>query len=112
MNKTLIIGIAAFATLLYFGQGPASMSAREIDANCDIVLFSTQSCPYCRKARNYFKQQQLPFCERDIQQSTRDHELFKRLGGRGVPLVVIGDETIKGYSVQNFQDAVESQHLK
>ena len=73
------------------------VSAREIDPQCDIIMFTTESCPYCKKAKTYLASQGVSWCERDIEWSQEDAQLFKKLGGVGTPLTIIGDVVIGGF---------------
>lgn len=73
------------------------VSAREIDPQCDIIMFTTESCPYCKKAKTYLASQGVSWCERDIEWSDDDRQLFIKLGGVGTPLTVIGDVVIGGF---------------
>ncbi|VAW48990.1 hypothetical protein MNBD_GAMMA03-514 [hydrothermal vent metagenome] len=85
----------------------SGVSARELEPRCDVILFTTASCPYCKKARNLLITKRAKWCEKDINISTENHKLFKSLGGRGVPLALIGSEVIKGYRESNYIAALE-----
>lgn len=73
------------------------VTARDIDSNCDIIMFTTESCPYCKKAKTYLASQGASWCERDIEWSEEDAQLFKELGGKGTPLTIIGSSIIGGF---------------
>jgi len=83
------------------------VSAREIDANCDIIMFTTEHCHYCKKAKTYLAAQGVTWCERDIEWSDEDALLFKQLGGKGTPLTIIGDVIIGGFVETRFKKALE-----
>lgn len=83
------------------------VTARDIDPNCDIVMFTTEHCPYCKKAKTYLASQGVTWCERDIEWSDEDAQLFKQLGGKGTPLTVIGDVVIGGFVKSRFKRALE-----
>ena len=83
------------------------VSAREIDPNCDIVMFTTEHCLYCKKAKKYLASQGVKWCERDIEWSDQDAQLFKQLGGKGTPLTVIGHSVIGGFVESRFKKALE-----
>ncbi len=82
------------------------MSAREIDANCDVILFTTQSCGYCKQAKNMLAKTEVAWCEKDIENSKENLANFKSLGGRGVPVMVAGDKILKGYNEQIYKKAI------
>lgn len=61
-------------------------------------MFSTPSCSYCRKAKQYFRKKQVPFREVDVsrdQAAARD--MVRRSGQQGVPQIRIGSKTIIGF---------------
>jgi len=39
-----------------------------------------------------------------VEKSASANTEFKRLGGRGVPLIVVGRERLNGFSEQGFED--------
>jgi len=108
----LIIYIVLFFTAYYVYSNAnensnSDVSARELYSQCDIVLFTTASCPYCKKARSLLISKGKRWCERDINISAEYHKVFKSLGGKGVPLAVIGDKLIKGYREDQYIAALD-----
>jgi len=107
---TLLYGAAIIA--LYFVYQTQvkvinqEVSAREIDSNCDIIMFTTESCPYCKKAKTYLASKGAQWCERDIEWSDEDALLFKQLGGKGTPLTIIGNQVIGGFVEKRFDKAL------
>lgn len=67
-----------------------------------VIMYSTSWCGYCKKARRHFKKNGIAFREYDIETSSSAHRRFKELGGNGVPLIVIGDKTMSGFSANRF----------
>lgn len=64
----------------------------------DIVIYSTDYCPYCVKAKNLLKRKGQSFREIDI---THDEALQKEMieksgGRRTVPQIFIGDTHVGG----------------
>lgn len=68
-----------------------------------VIMYSTSWCGYCKKARRYFQKYNIAFEEYDIETSSSAHRRFKKLGGNGVPLIVIGDKTMSGFSADRFE---------
>lgn len=69
-----------------------------------IVMYATSWCPYCQKARDYFIKNGLKFTEYDVEQDESKMRKFKRLGGSGYPLIMIGkDQQMQGFSVSGFE---------
>lgn len=68
----------------------------------DVVMYSTRWCGVCKKAKRYFKSRNIPFTEHDIEKSEKAAREFRRLRGRGVPVILVGDQRMNGFSVKNF----------
>jgi len=69
----------------------------------NVVMYSTSWCGYCKKARNYFKQQNIPFNEYDIEKSKRAHRKYTSHGGTGsVPLILVGSQKMRGFDIMSF----------
>lgn len=68
-----------------------------------VVMYATSWCGYCRKARTYFKEQGIAYVEYDIEKDRAAYQRYKNLGGRGVPVISIGEQTIFGFSPAKFE---------
>ena len=62
-----------------------------------VVLYATDWCGYCKKAREFFKQNNIAFVEYDIEKSAEGKTQYDQLRGSGIPLVVIRGEVLRGY---------------
>lgn len=69
----------------------------------EVVLYSTAWCGYCKKAKRYFADQGIAYTEYDIERDGAAHAEFKRLGGRGVPLILVGNKKMSGFSAEGFE---------
>jgi glutaredoxin len=72
-------------------------------------MFSAPGCGYCVKAREYFNQNGVAFEELDVSASEDARRRFQDLGGRGVPLILIGDRQISGFDPQAIQAALAKE---
>lgn len=68
-----------------------------------VVLYSTKWCGFCRKARNYMRANNIPFTEYDVEKSDKGKRDFKKLNGRAVPILIIGEKRMNGFSVSRFR---------
>lgn len=82
----------------HYSQGESSTTAKRKT----VVMYSTSWCGYCRKARQYFKQNNIPFKEYDIEKNKSAKKRYDALGGRGIPLIVVGKKKVQGFSVKRF----------
>jgi glutaredoxin len=79
-------------------SGPQPQAARA----GPVVMYATSWCPYCAKARAYFARLGIAYTEYDVEKSATANAEFKRLGGRGVPLILVGREKMSGFSEDGF----------
>lgn len=68
-----------------------------------VVMYSAQWCGVCKQARRYFRDHRVPFREYDVETSDKGRRDFSRLGGRGVPLILVGDQRMSGFSAGRFE---------
>jgi glutaredoxin len=74
-----------------------------------VVMFSAPGCGYCVKAKEYFNQKGVVFEELDVNASEDARRRFQSLGGRGVPLILIGERQISGFDPQAIQAALAKE---
>ena len=64
-----------------------------------VKIYSTSSCPWCVRAKAFFKELNIPFEEIDVaanQQGAQD--MVKKSGQRGVPVIEIDNQIIVGFN--------------
>jgi glutaredoxin len=88
--------------------GPADISSPEkSDSSSDkkddrIVMYSTQWCGVCKRAKQYFRAYDVAFEERDIERNIKAKLEFDRLQGKGVPLFLMGETRMAGFDKHYF----------
>jgi glutaredoxin len=103
--KKLLILLAIGLGIYQYANKPGFQSAQQLVPGCDAVVFTTQSCPYCKLARDFLDSKQVNWCEYDINESKANKAFWKESGGKGVPHSIIGDITLKGWNESKFQQA-------
>ena len=87
-----------------FTQVSANSEENAMTQQKKIVMYATSWCPYCKKARAYFKDNGLTFTEYNVENSPSKNKEFKALGGTGYPLILIGkQDKMQGFSVSAFE---------
>ncbi len=76
-----------------------------------VVMYSTSKCGYCKKAKRYFKSKGIAYVSYDVNKSRTGKRDFKRLRGTGVPIIIVGDKRMNGFSESRF-DRLYQRHLK
>jgi len=68
----------------------------------NVILYGTTWCGYCTKARRYFQANNIPFEDYDIESSASAKSEYDALNGKGVPLILVGDTLMSGFSESHF----------
>ena len=64
-----------------------------------IKIYSTEWCPYCKNAKQFFADKDMEYEEINIEQEEISRQdLVKITGGSSVPQIVINDKPIGGYT--------------
>lgn len=82
---------------------PGVVKAPAAAVAAPVVLYATSWCAYCRVARAYFRKHGIDYVEHDVEKSAEAKAEFTRLGGKGVPLVVLGRAAMNGFSESGFE---------
>lgn len=77
-----------------------------------VVMYSAEWCGVCRRAKQYFSEQQIPYKELDIDKSKQAQEGFERLGGQGVPIILVGKRRMNGFSAARFEKMYRGEQSK
>ncbi len=73
-----------------------------------IKIYSTPTCPFCRMAKEFFKEKKIVFEDIDVSADRAvASELFERSGHMGVPQIEVNGKIIIG-----FDKAALEQELK
>jgi glutaredoxin len=79
---------------------PSEISQLDSPANAQgkVVLYTTQRCGYCKMAKAYLKRKNIGYTEYDVETSKKGQLDFKKLNGSGVPIILVGDQRMNGFS--------------
>ena len=65
-----------------------------------VKIFSTPSCPWCMKTKEFFKQNNIKYTDIDVSSDSKAaEEMVQKSGQRGVPVIDIDGKIIVGYDV-------------
>ncbi|MCB2199605.1 NrdH-redoxin [bacterium] len=63
-----------------------------------VVLFTTPTCSWCRRTKQYFREQKVRFKEVDVSRDRAAANDIRRMTGQmGVPVILIGNKPIVGF---------------
>ena len=78
--------------------------------SAEVTIFTTSSCPYCRAAIAHFEKMGIDYVNRDVEADEEAQAEYLELTGgrRGVPVIVVGDAWIQGWSRPEFDRLLAS----
>ncbi len=85
-----------------FKYDPDLVTAGKKTNGKPVIMYSTSWCGYCKKARQHFKRNNIPYQEHDIEKSKKAAQDYKKLKGRGVPIILIGKRRMNGFRAETF----------
>jgi glutaredoxin-like YruB-family protein len=68
-----------------------------------VEIYVTEWCGYCKQAKSYMNSKGIPFVSYDIEKDSAAKQRHKDLGGRGVPLIIIGSNKMSGFSAESLE---------
>ena len=68
-------------------------------ADKKVVVYSTPTCPYCKRTKDYLSRKGIPFVDHNVAQD-RDaaKEMIQKSGQMGVPVITIDGEVVVGFN--------------
>ena len=74
-----------------------------------ITIYSTPTCPYCKMAKEYLSQQNMPFTDIDVSADAAKAEaMIQKSGQMGVPVIDIDGRIIVGFDRVAIDAALKS----
>jgi glutaredoxin len=77
---------------------PPPLAAGGRGQPAEVKMYATDWCGYCKKARDFMAKNGVRYTELDIEKSPAARAEYDRLGGRGVPVILVGAQRMNGYS--------------
>ena len=63
-----------------------------------VVIYSTSTYPWCKRAKEYFSQKDIPYLEYNVAENKdAAKEMIRKSGQMGVPVISIGDQVVMGF---------------
>lgn len=82
--------------------GPAQVSSDADYGPRQVKLLTTTWCGVCKKAKAYLAQKRVYYLEYDVETSEVGRLEYKRLNGKGVPIILVGNQKMVGFSAQKL----------
>ena len=74
-----------------------------------VIVYSTPTCPYCHKAKDYLKEKGVEFEDVDVAaDQARAQEMVQKSGQMGVPVLDVNGSIIIGFDQAKIDEALAS----
>ena len=75
----------------------------------NVIVYTTNSCPYCVMVKNFLNQQRIPFEEINVEAKPELMlELVNKTGQMGVPQIEIDGQWIVGFNPNAIMNALNN----
>jgi glutaredoxin-like YruB-family protein len=76
----------------------------------EVKIYSTPTCPYCRKAKEFLKSIGTEYTDINVAADISAADEMVRVSGQmGVPVIVIGEEVIVGFNENAIREKLEKE---
>jgi glutaredoxin 3 len=73
-----------------------------------VMVYSTPICPYCIKAKQFLKQNNIKFEDIDVSMNpVKGQEMMQKSGQTGVPVIDIDGKIVIGYDVARLRSLLD-----
>ncbi|MCK4705514.1 MAG: hypothetical protein KAT90_08550 [Gammaproteobacteria bacterium] len=113
-NGLLIFGL--FAVIIFTISYKPSIetvycNTETLSTKPDVVMLGAIWCPYCYKARKYFVDNEVSYCEYDIEDNGKGEQMYADINTNpttplGIPVIFIGDYTFSGFDQRRVEKAL------
>ena len=74
----------------------------------EVIVYSTPTCPYCHAAKDFLKENNVPFKDVDVAKDPKAAEdMIEKSGQMGVPVLEIGGQIIVGFNKDAIKKALK-----
>lgn len=73
-----------------------------------VTVYSTQTCPWCHKAKDFLKENNVPFQDINVAANQKAaEEMIEKSGQMGVPVIDIDGQVIVGFDKNAMKKALK-----
>lgn len=86
--------------------GPTETPAAGASANQVTILTATW-CGVCKRAKAWLAAKGIAYTELDVEKSDAGKTEYRRLGGTGVPIILVGQQRMNGFSPERLEQMLK-----
>lgn len=70
-----------------------------------VIVYSTQTCPWCFRAKDFLKENGIAFEEKDVgQDEEAAQDMINKTGQMGVPVIEVDGEMVVGFNEARLRE--------
>ena len=69
-----------------------------------VTIYTSNTCPHCKAAKNYLKENNIDFEEKNVDEDRSAIDYLVEKGHRGVPVINIEGEDIVGFNKELVEE--------
>jgi len=104
----LIVILLVFVVLVILNYRPSieriHCNEEILNRQPEVIMLGTWWCRYCDQARRYFTDNNISYCEYDIERSAEGEKLFNDINAQTVPVLLIGKYIISGFDEARLEN--------
>ena len=107
---------AVFAVIIFAINYKPAIDIVYCDTNTltskpEVIMLGASWCPYCYKARRYFVENNIHYCEYDIEDNGEGEQRYANMNTNpimplGIPVLFIGDYKFSGFDQRSVEKAL------
>ena len=72
-----------------------------------VTVYTSNTCPYCTMAKDYLKDKEVAFEEKNVQTDKEARQELMSMGYTGVPVICVDDEQIVGFDKARLDELLK-----
>ena len=72
-----------------------------------VTVYTSNTCPYCTMAKDYLKEREVDFEEKNVQTDKEARNELMAMGYTGVPVICIDGEQIVGFDKNRLDELLK-----
>ncbi len=106
---TIVVVAGASQALHWWQAQSAARTVQQLAKAGDVTLYTTSTCHYCAKARQWLENHQIPWRECNIEQDRTCQQAFAAQGAPGVPLMNVKGQWHLGFDAVWLGQALQAE---
>lgn len=108
----VLVVMGASKAVSWWTQARTGATIRQHVKPGDITMYTTETCPYCVKARDWMRAQQIPWRECDVERNATCQQAYAWQGAPGTPLMEVKGRWGLGFNADWLSRAVAMPPLR